>query len=103
MAKRKRPVIPKFSSEEEERAFWEQVDVDEFLEGPADDIVLELKRRGRKRIVSSRWQAGRKKKVTLNLDEELLGQLKEAAKQRGISYQALAKEILRRGLEMLAK
>jgi predicted DNA binding CopG/RHH family protein len=53
--------------------------------------------------VSSRWQAGRKKKVTLSLDEELLGQLKEAAKQRGISYQALAREILRRGLNMLAK
>jgi len=103
MAKRRRPVIPKFSSEEEERAFWEQVDVDEFLEGPADDIVLELKRRGRKRVVSGEWQMGRQRKVTLSLDEELLGQLKEAAKRRGISYQALAREILRRGLEMSAK
>ena len=103
MAKQKRPVIPKFSSEEEERAFWEQVDVDEFLEGPANDIVLELRRRGRKRTVSGEWQMSRQKKVTLSLDEKLLCQLKEAAKQRGISYQALAREILRRGLEMLAK
>ena len=74
MAKRKRPVIPKFSSEEEERAFWEQVDIDEFLEGPANDIVLELRRRGRKRTVSG------EKKVTLSLVEKLLRQLKKAAK-----------------------
>jgi hypothetical protein len=54
MAGRKHPFIPEFHSEDEEREFWEQVDVAKFIECPADEIVLELrlKRRRRKKVVS---------------------------------------------------
>jgi hypothetical protein len=54
MAGRKHPFIPKFHSEDEEREFWEQVDLVKFIECPADEIVLELrpKRRRRKKVVS---------------------------------------------------
>ena len=54
MAGRKHPFIPEFHSEDEEREFWEQVDVAKFIECPADEIVLELrpKRRMRKKVVS---------------------------------------------------
>ena len=54
MAGRKHPFIPEFHSEDEEREFWEQVDLAKFIECPADEIVLELrpKRRMRKKVVS---------------------------------------------------
>jgi hypothetical protein len=54
MAGRKHPFIPEFHSEDEEREFWEQVDLAKFIECPADEIVLELrpKRRRRKKVVS---------------------------------------------------
>jgi hypothetical protein len=54
MAGRKHPFIPEFRSEDEEREFWEQVDVAKFIECPADEIVLELrpKRRRRKKVTS---------------------------------------------------
>jgi len=54
MAGRKHPFIPKFHSEDEEREFWEQVDLAKFIECPADEIVLELrpKRRRRKKVTS---------------------------------------------------
>jgi hypothetical protein len=54
MAGRKHPFIPEFHSEDEEREFWERVDLAKFIECPADEIVLELrpKRRMRKKVVS---------------------------------------------------
>jgi hypothetical protein len=59
MAGRKHPFIPKFHSEDEEREFWEQVDLAKFIECPADEIVLELRPRGRRR-----------KKVTSEVSED---------------------------------
>ena len=54
MTGRKHPFIPEFHSEDEEREFWEQVDLAKFIECPADEIVLELrpKRRMRKKVTS---------------------------------------------------
>jgi hypothetical protein len=49
MAGRKHPFIPEFHSEDEEREFWEQVDLAKFIECPADEIVLELRPKGRRR------------------------------------------------------
>jgi hypothetical protein len=49
MAGRKHPFIPEFHSEDEEREFWEQVDLVKFIECPADEIVLELRPKGRRR------------------------------------------------------
>jgi hypothetical protein len=43
MAGRKHPFIPELHSEDEEREFWEQVDLAKFIECPADEIVLELR------------------------------------------------------------
>jgi len=49
MAGRKHPFIPEFHSEDEEREFWEQVNLAKFIECPADEIVLELRPKGRRR------------------------------------------------------
>jgi predicted HTH domain antitoxin len=59
MAGRKHPFIPEFHSEDEERDFWEQVDVAKFIKCPADEIVLELRPKGRRR-----------KKVTSEVSED---------------------------------
>ena len=40
MAGRKHPFIPKFHSEDEEREFWEQVDLAKFIECPADGVII---------------------------------------------------------------
>jgi hypothetical protein len=59
MAGRKHPFIPEFHSEDEEREFWEQVDLAKLIECPADEIVLEL-----------RPKSGRRKKVTSEVSED---------------------------------
>lgn len=86
----KRKTIPTFSNEDEERAFWEQVDVTDFLEGPADDIVLGLKKR---RVV----------KIVVPVSPEVAEQLRGLARKRGVSFQTLAGEILSQGIKALSR
>ncbi|MFA0746885.1 hypothetical protein [Fervidibacter sp.] len=73
MAGRKHPFIPEFHSEDEEREFWDQVDVAKFIECPTDEIVLELRsKRGRRKKVAPEWidllTCG---KITTSLQEDL--------------------------------
>jgi hypothetical protein len=73
MAGRKHPFIPEFHSEDEEREFWEQVEVAKFIECPTDEIVLELRsKRGRRKKVAPEWidllTCG---KITTSLQEDL--------------------------------
>ncbi len=90
MAKRqlKRKEIPDFQGEDEELTFWDTHDVEDFIEGPADDVTLSLKPRP-------------KRSVTLRLEEDLIEHLKKIAEQRGIAYQALAREVLWRSVRAL--
>lgn len=82
----RRKTIPTFSSEDEEREFWEQVDVADFLEGDADDIFLDLKR---KRVI----------KIVVRVSPEVAKRLKGLARKRGVSLQTLASEILAQGVK----
>jgi hypothetical protein len=73
MTGRKHPFIPEFHSEDEEREFWEQVEVAKFIECPTDEIVLELRsKRGRRKKVAPEWidllTCG---KITTSLQEDL--------------------------------
>jgi len=86
----KRKTIPTFNSEDEERKFWEQVDVADFLEGPADEIVLDLKKR---RVI----------KIVVPVSPEVARQLKGLARKRGVSFQTLASEILSQGVKALSR
>ncbi len=90
MAKRqiKKKEIPDFQNEDEELTFWDTHDIKDFIEGPAEDVVLALKPR-------------RKRPVTLQLEEELIERLKEIAARHHIAYQALAREVLWRGVRAL--
>ncbi|MCS7265703.1 MAG: BrnA antitoxin family protein [Armatimonadetes bacterium] len=86
----KRKTIPTFSDEDEERAFWEQVDVADFLEGPADNVLLDLKR---KQVV----------KIVVRVSPEVAKSLKRLAQRRGVSLQTLAGEILAKGIKALSQ
>lgn len=90
MAKRqrKRKEIPDFHSEDEELNFWDTHDIEDFIEGPAEEIALALKPR-------------KKRPVTLRLEEKLIKRLKEIAAKQGVPYQALAREVLWRVVRAL--
>jgi predicted DNA binding CopG/RHH family protein len=85
MAEKKELVIPEFSSDEEEREFWETHDIRDYDDGPAD-IVWDIREETKKR-------------VTLRLQPSLIDELKEFAAEVDLPYQTLTRALIRRGLE----
>jgi len=90
MAGRKHPFIPEFHSEDEEREFWEQVDLVKFIECPADEIVLELrpKRRRRKKVTSEVSEDEARLLLAIKLYELGCLSLGQSAKLAGYSKRA---------------
>ena len=76
--------IPEFASEEEELRFWDENHPADYFTDPAD-VIVKLKR-------------GRKKMVSVRIDEELRSDLKEIAAANGIPYQRLMRELLRQAV-----
>lgn len=78
MKKRLKP-IPKFTSENEEREFWEQHDTSEYLDwSQAQQVVMpKLK--------------PTTKTISLRLPQHLLDSIKAAANARDVPYQSLIK------------
>jgi predicted DNA binding CopG/RHH family protein len=90
MTKPSGPKIPKFKSEAEEAAWW---DANE------DYIVERLKRHGR--VVGPlkiKQVDPPTKAISLRLPLEDLQQAQAIAKQKGIGYQTVLKEAIRKGL-----
>ena len=81
--------VPHFDTEEEELRFWDEHNPWEYIAGPAD-IIIDLKRRPRKRI------------VTMRLDESLYDELRAVAARHGLPYQKLMRGLLRQALTALA-
>lgn len=77
--KKQRKSIPKFTSEAEEREFWEQHDSSEFLDwSEAKSVVMpNLK--------------PTTKTISLRLPQHLLDSIKAAANARDVPYQSLIK------------
>jgi predicted DNA binding CopG/RHH family protein len=73
--------LPKFKSEEEELRFWDEHHPADFFTQPAD-VIIKLKR-------------GKKRMVSVRIDEELRSDLKELAAKHGVPYQRLMRELLR--------
>jgi predicted DNA binding CopG/RHH family protein len=77
--KKQAKIVPKFSSEEEERLFWEQNDSSDYLDwSAAQKVVLPNLRPTTKTI-------------SLRLPQHLLDSLKAAAHSRDVPYQSLIK------------
>jgi len=81
--------IPEFSSEAEERAFWEEHDSTEYLDwSNAKPVVLSNLKPSTKTI-------------SLRLPESLLERIKNEANRRDMPYQSLIKALLAEDVERL--
>jgi len=78
MKKRLKP-IPKFTSEDEEREFWEQQDTSEYLDWSQAQQVIMPKLKPTTKTIS------------LRLPQHLLDSIKAAANARDVPYQSLIK------------
>ncbi len=74
--------IPKFSSEAEERKFWQQNDSSEYFDWSEADEVLFSKLKPSTR------------KISIRLPELMIEELKLLANKRDVSYQSLLKIFL---------
>lgn len=82
-------MIPHFASEEEELEFWDTHDIADYDDGPADDIIWDLRR------------PTPKQRINLRLEPELIAELKQVAQENGVPYQTLTRGLIRRGLQSL--
>ena len=91
MNKPKPKKLPVFKNIEEESDFWDKTCTEDYLsEDVTEEFLSEMKK-----------HAKTKTKVTLRFDDELLNNLKTAAKKNGVPYQRFAREILKMGLSKL--
>ncbi len=74
--------IPEFSSEEEERKFWQQNDSSEYLDWSDAEEVLFSKLKPSTR------------KISIRLPESMIEELKLLANKRDVPYQSLLKIFL---------
>jgi predicted DNA binding CopG/RHH family protein len=81
-------MLPDFKSEDEELAFWETHDPEDFDLGPAEDIFLDIRPEP-------------KKPVSLRLEPSLIEELKRVAAAHDIPYQTLARGLIKRSLEQM--
>jgi predicted DNA binding CopG/RHH family protein len=83
----KKPLnIPKFKSEDEERDFWDKVDLAEHF-GPEDFEK-----------VSFPNLKPTTKPVSIRIPEHILNRVKERANETNVPYQSLIKEYISRGV-----
>ena len=90
----KRPV-PRFKSVEEESAFWERhspLEYGRWEAVPYEEVCKEMGARAEPKLP-----------ITLRVERALIRKLKQAARQHGIKYQALAREILWQSLSRKAQ
>ncbi len=77
--------IPKFKSEKEERAFWTRHSSADYW----DDMEA----------CDDTFKRPKLQSVSLKLDPHTLGKIKVVARKRGLSYNALIRYLLSKGLE----
>ena len=83
----KKPLkIPTFKNEDEERAFWDKVDLSEHFE--PEDFEK----------VSFPNLKATTKPVSIRIPEHILNRVKERANETNVPYQSLMKEYISRGV-----
>jgi predicted DNA binding CopG/RHH family protein len=86
----KKPLIlPKFKDEDEERDFWDKIDITEYFE-PGDF----------KRIVFPNLKRTNKA-ISIRLPEPLIDEAKQKARKLAVPYQKLMREILQHGIRAI--
>jgi predicted DNA binding CopG/RHH family protein len=83
----KKPLkIPMFKNEDEERAFWDKVDLSDYFE--PEDFEK----------VSFPNLKPTTKPVSIRIPEHILNRVKERANETNVPYQSLIKEYINRGV-----
>jgi len=83
----KKSKIPKFRSDQEERAFWSTHSVEEFG-GDLEDLDVEIR-------------PTRTEQIALRLSKEDLTTLRALAKKRGVGHTTLARNVVEQWLEKI--
>jgi predicted DNA binding CopG/RHH family protein len=86
---KKQLIVPKFNDEDEEREFWDTIDITEYAD-PSD-----FKRFMLAKLV----KAHKTKPVTLRLPESVIEEAKEEARHLDIPYQRLIRQYITDGLK----
>jgi uncharacterized DUF497 family protein/predicted DNA binding CopG/RHH family protein len=83
----KKPLnLPEFKNEDEERDFWDKIDISEYFE-PSDF----------KRVVFPNLKPT-KRLISIRLPDDLIAEVKQKAKKDDIPYQQLIRQYIRQGL-----
>jgi predicted DNA binding CopG/RHH family protein len=86
----KKPLnLPKFNNEDEERDFWDNIDITQYFE-PEDF----------KRVVFPNLKPTNKP-ISIRLPESLITEAKEKADKLHVPYQKLMREVLQQGIRAL--
>jgi predicted DNA binding CopG/RHH family protein len=86
----KKPLhIPKFNNEDEERSFWDAIDMTEYFE--PEDV---------KRFIFPNLKRTTKP-VSLRLPEPLIAEAKAKAEKLDVPYQKLMREVLQHGIRAI--
>ena len=88
---KKKLILPEFKNEDEERDFWDKLDISEYLE-PSDFkpfILSDLMKKSKPKT----------RKITIRIPEEWIIKAKEIAGKLDIPYQSLMKQFIHKGLQ----
>ena len=82
-------VLPKFKDEDEERDFWDKIDITEYFEAEDAKRVIfpNLKRTNRA--------------ISIRLPEPLIEEAKAKAEKLDVPYQKLMREVLQHGIRAI--
>ncbi len=80
--------IPNFKTEAEELAFWDTHRIQDYDDGPATDVIWDIKPQ-------------RKERISLRLEPSVVKDLKELAAKHDTRYQTLARGLIKRGIREL--
>jgi predicted DNA binding CopG/RHH family protein len=82
-------VLPRFKDEDDERNFWDKIDLSEYIE-PSD----------LKRVVFPNLKRTNKA-ISIRLPESLIAEAKEKARKLAVPYQKLMREVLQHGIHAI--
>jgi predicted DNA binding CopG/RHH family protein len=86
----KKPLnLPKFKNEDEERDFWDKIDITEYFE--PEDV---------KRVIFPNLKRTTKP-ISLRLPEPLIEEAKAKAQKLDVPYQKLMREVLQHGIRAI--
>lgn len=86
---KKQLILPKFKNEDEERNFWDKIDITEYFE-PSD----------LKKVVFPNLKRT-KKLISIRLPEKLILEVKQKASKLHVPYQQLMQQILQQGVKRI--